>query len=55
MKLNSVKNFILGGAILTVAGLSACDNKPDDAKEAAEERNDEVIDTEKVKKCTISC
>ncbi|MBL0341330.1 MAG: DUF4142 domain-containing protein [Bacteroidetes bacterium] len=50
MKMNFVKYFILGGVVLTITGISACSNKPDDAKEAAEERNEEVMDTRKSEK-----
>jgi putative membrane protein len=38
------------GAIICFTGLTSCDNKPDDAKEAAEEVNEEVKDTRKGEK-----
>ena len=44
------KNFltvIMIGAVVSIAGFSACDNKPDDAKETAEAINDEVKDDRK--------
>ncbi len=38
------------GILVSVTAFTACDNKPDDAKEAAEEVNEEVIDTRKGEK-----
>ncbi len=38
------------GGLVTVTAFAACDNKPDDAKEAAEEVNEEAIDTRKGEK-----
>ncbi len=38
------------GTIVAVTGLTSCNNKPDDAKEAAEDRNEEVMDDRKGEK-----
>jgi len=38
------------GAFAVAVGLTACNNKPDDSKEAAEEINEEVIDDRKGEK-----
>ena len=35
------------GTIVVITAFTACDNKPDDAKEAAEETNEAVIDDRK--------
>lgn len=50
MKKFFLKDLIIMGAILSIVGLTACNNKPDDAKEVAEERNEEVIDDRKGEK-----
>lgn len=38
------------GAVFSMAGFVACNNKPDDAKEVAEEQNEEVKDDRKSEK-----
>lgn len=50
MKKYFLKDLIVMAAFVSMAGLTACNNKPDDAKEVAEERNEEVIDDNKGEK-----
>ena len=50
MKQHFLKDLLLMGALISITGLTACDNKPDDAKEAAEETNEQVIDDRKGEK-----
>jgi len=50
MKISFLKTLILASAVCTMTGLTACNNKPDDAKEAAEDRNDKVMDDNKSEK-----
>src|SRR5687768_15904452 len=47
MKKNFLKDLIMMGSIVVITAFTACDNKPDDAKEAAEETNEAVIDDRK--------
>jgi putative membrane protein len=44
MKNYFLTKLLIAGSVIAMVGFTSCDNKPDDAKEAAEERNDEVIE-----------
>ena len=50
MKKYFLKDLLLMGVIIGVTSLTACDNKPDDAKEAAEETNEAVKEDRKSEK-----
>ncbi len=50
MKPHFLKDLLLLGALVSMTSLTACDNKPDDAKEAAEETNEQVMDDRKSEK-----
>jgi len=50
MKNHLIKSFGLVWAMVGITSFVACDNKPDDAKEMAEQTNEEVKDTRKSEK-----
>ena len=50
MKTHFVRDLLFMGAIVSLTGFASCDNKPDDAKEAAEETNEQVLDDRKSEK-----
>ena len=50
MKNHFLKGVMFAGIISGITGLMACMNKPDDAKEAAEETNEQVMDDRKSEK-----
>src|SRR6187402_3362663 len=50
MKKHFLKDLLFMVAMVSLTGFAACDNKPDDAKEAAEETNEQVMDDRKSEK-----